>query len=110
MARFLVAAKVSLAIALALANALCFVQCLVHPCDAGAMPCHSHGPANSHACPPQHDLKVATAAPASAAIPVLNTSNSIEAAAPTIARSSADRAAYRLSALPDARPPQPLRI
>jgi len=76
MARVFAAAKVMFAVALTLANAVCFVQCLAQPCDGGAMPCHSHGPAKAHVCQPQHGFRAAVvtltaATPAlKAAIPI----------------------------------------
>jgi hypothetical protein len=54
-----------LTVALAMANALCFAQCLAQPDDSSAH-CHQHGPDKAGRCVQQHDLRagsVGTIAP-----------------------------------------------
>jgi hypothetical protein len=49
------------AIAVVLANAHCFVRCLVQDCDHSMASCHSHGTSDTNSCPQQYALQSAPA-------------------------------------------------
>src|SRR5580658_3009189 len=108
MVRFLIAVRVTLAVALALLNAVCFVQCLVQSCDGNPMPCHSHAPAKAHACPPQHDLRIVPAS-LSTATAALNAAGPVEVADHSAAQPR-DPADFASPAPLSTGAPKPLRI
>jgi hypothetical protein len=51
-----------LTVALVMANAQCFAQCLTQPDHSSASHCHQHGSAKAGHCVQQHDLRVGSAA------------------------------------------------
>jgi hypothetical protein len=53
--------SILLTVALVLANAQCFAQCLAQPDDSTRSHCHQHGPAKAGHCVQQHDLRAGAA-------------------------------------------------